>query len=92
MKDRLLPPIPGLFPSPFHIRLQFKQRPNREKGKRGTAWVTDHAREPHHLQADKKNRAGSTTHQGTGKCNQVQCQCNFDSRRWQLGSLDNLGE
>lgn len=59
MKDRLLPPIPGLFPSPFHIRLQFKQRPNREEGKRGTAWVTDHASEPHHLQADKNTKQGA---------------------------------
>lgn len=59
MKDRLFPPIPGLLPSPFHMRLQFKERPNRGKGERGRAWVTDHARDSHHLKADQKTEQGA---------------------------------
>lgn len=54
MKDRLFPPIPGLLPSPFHIRLQFKERPNRGKGEGGRARVMDHSRDSHHLKADQK--------------------------------------
>lgn len=63
MKDRLLPPIPGLLPSPFHIRLQFKERPKRggEKGKRGRAWVTDHAKDSHHLKAGGEKERGALT-------------------------------
>lgn len=89
MKDRLFPPIPGLLPSPFHIRLQFKERPNRGKGQNLGHGSCQGLPLP---EGRPKKRAGSTTHQGTGKCSQVQCQCNFDLRRWQLGSLDNLGE
>lgn len=59
MKDKLFPPIPGLLQSPFHIHLQFKERPNREKGARGRAWVIDHARGSHHLKADQRTEQGA---------------------------------
>lgn len=59
MKDRLFPPIPELLPSPFHMRLQFKERPNRGKGERGRAWVTDHAKDSRHLKADQKTKQGA---------------------------------
>ena len=89
MKGRLFPPIPGRLPSPFHIRLQFKARPNRGKGQSPGHGSCRGLPSP---EGRPRNQAGSPTHQGTGKCSQAQCQCNFDSRRWQLGSLDNLGE
>lgn len=59
MKDKLFPPIPGLLQSPFHIHLQFKERPNRGKGERGRAWVIDHARDSHHLKTDQKTEQGA---------------------------------
>lgn len=58
-EGQAVPPIPGLFPSPFHIRLQFKERPNRGKGERGRAWVTHHAGDPRHLKADQKSKQGA---------------------------------
>lgn len=58
-EGQAVPPIPGLFPSPFHIRLQFKERPNRGKGERGRAWVTHHARDPRHLKAHQKSEQGA---------------------------------
>lgn len=53
MKDRLLPPIPGLLPSPFTSVSNLKRDLS---GEWGRAWVTDHARDSHHLKADQKQK------------------------------------
>lgn len=94
MKDRLLPPIPGLLPSPFHIRLQFKEKPKRgeERGKGEKGQSLGHGSCQGLPSPEGRQRKGAgSTHQGTGKCSRARCQCNFDSHRWQPGSLDNLG-